>query len=60
MGKLKISKGVPYALQNSREWQHSQGLLCTACSGSGYYDVAGSPPCTECGGTGKNLRKADS
>lgn len=26
---------------------------CTACSGSGYYDTDGSPPCGCCNGTGK-------
>ncbi len=26
--------------------------ICTACSGSGYYDVKGSPKCGQCGGTG--------
>lgn len=26
---------------------------CTACSGSGYYDNTGSPPCGSCEGTGK-------
>ena len=26
--------------------------VCTACSGSGYYDVDGSPPCGACNGTG--------
>lgn len=26
---------------------------CTACSGSGYYDSNGSPPCGACDGTGK-------
>jgi DnaJ-class molecular chaperone len=25
---------------------------CIACSGSGYYDHNGSPPCGECNGTG--------
>jgi len=28
---------------------------CTACSGSGYYDHNGSPPCGACDGTGKTL-----
>jgi DnaJ-class molecular chaperone len=26
---------------------------CTCCSGSGYYDSNGSPPCGWCEGTGK-------
>jgi DnaJ-class molecular chaperone len=26
--------------------------VCSACSGSGYYDADGSPPCGSCGGTG--------
>jgi DnaJ-class molecular chaperone len=26
---------------------------CTACNGSGYYDVWGSPYCAACDGTGK-------
>lgn len=26
---------------------------CTACSGSGYYDSDGSPPCGSCQGSGK-------
>ena len=30
---------------------------CVACNGSGRYDVAGSPLCGSCGGTGK-LRRA--
>lgn len=28
---------------------------CTACSGSGYYDHNGSPPCSCCDGSGKEL-----
>lgn len=28
-------------------------ITCTACSGSGYYDAAGSPPCSGCDGTGR-------
>ena len=27
-------------------------IVCAACSGSGYYDITGSPPCGACGGTG--------
>jgi DnaJ-class molecular chaperone len=27
--------------------------VCTACSGSGYYDHNGSPACGSCGGSGK-------
>jgi len=30
---------------------------CTACSGSGYYDSNGSPPCSACDGTGKERVK---
>lgn len=30
---------------------------CTACSGSGYYDHNGSPPCGSCAGTGKERSK---
>lgn len=26
---------------------------CVGCSGSGYWDNDGSPPCSSCGGTGK-------
>ena len=26
---------------------------CPACSGNGYYDNTGSPPCESCNGTGK-------
>jgi hypothetical protein len=26
--------------------------VCAACSGSGYYDADGSPPCGSCNGTG--------
>lgn len=26
---------------------------CGACSGSGYYDNNGNPPCSACNGTGK-------
>lgn len=34
---------------------------CIACNGSGHYDIKGSPKCSFCGGTGKELpsRKAD-
>lgn len=28
---------------------------CLACSGSGYYDHNGAPPCSSCEGTGKEL-----
>ncbi len=28
-------------------------VTCTACSGSGYYDHDGSPPCDGCDGTGR-------
>ncbi len=28
-------------------------MKCTACSGSGYYDSDGSPPCGSCNGTGQ-------
>ena len=28
-------------------------IRCGACSGSGYYDHNGSPPCGACDGTGK-------
>ena len=27
-------------------------VVCVACSGSGYYDVKGSPKCSSCAGTG--------
>lgn len=38
--------------QHARE--HGKKLVtCSACSGSGYYDHNGSPPCGGCGGTGK-------
>lgn len=30
---------------------------CSACNGSGYYDVFGSPPCAGCNGTGKERYK---
>lgn len=30
---------------------------CTACYGSGHYDVNGSPPCGACNGTGKERIK---
>jgi DnaJ-class molecular chaperone len=29
--------------------------VCTACSGSGYYDHNGSPACGSCNGRGKRL-----
>lgn len=32
---------------------------CPACSGSGYYDTFGSPPCGACEGTGKERYKDD-
>ena len=28
-------------------------VICSACNGSGYYDVSGSPKCAGCNGTGK-------
>jgi DnaJ-class molecular chaperone len=28
-------------------------ITCTACNGSGRYDVKNSPPCSACNGTGK-------
>lgn len=31
---------------------------CTSCSGSGYYDSNGSPPCGACEGTGKERQKS--
>ena len=31
--------------------------VCTACSGSGYYDHNGSPKCGCCNGTGKERYK---
>lgn len=30
---------------------------CSACGGSGRYDVAGSPKCAACGGTGRQPKK---
>lgn len=30
-------------------------IICHACSGSGYYDANGSPPCGCCDGKGKVL-----
>jgi len=30
-------------------------VLCTACSGSGYYDDTGSPKCGCCGGIGRMM-----
>jgi DnaJ-class molecular chaperone len=39
-----------------RRWRRTHGSrsrTCSACSGSGYYDHDGSPPCGACAGTGK-------
>lgn len=30
-----------------------KSIICTACSGSGYYDNHGCPRCSSCNGTGK-------
>jgi len=43
-------------LERKRRYEASLGLkmvICNACSGSGYYDNDGSPPCGACGGRGK-------
>lgn len=32
---------------------------CTSCSGSGYYDADGSPPCGSCNGTGTRQVNAE-
>lgn len=32
-------------------------IVCSACSGSGYYDNTGSPKCGCCNGTGKVREK---
>jgi len=33
--------------------------VCSACNGSGHYDVKGSPPCGACSGTGKEEYESD-
>lgn len=35
-----------------RKQRHTDAAKCAACSGSGYYDNTGSPPCGSCNGTG--------
>jgi hypothetical protein len=35
-----------------RKQRHTDARKCAACSGSGYYDNTGSPPCGSCNGTG--------
>lgn len=30
---------------------------CVACNGTGYYDHTGSPPCSACNGTEKDLNE---
>ena len=42
--------------ERTTRYHASHGLklaTCGACSGSGYYDHNGSPPCGACGGLGK-------
>ena len=44
-------------------WKYVHGwklTKCIACNGSGKYDVDGSPPCSSCGGTGKERYKSTS
>jgi len=39
-----------YYLKYIYKWKR---VKCNSCSGSGYYDNTGSPPCGSCEGTGK-------
>ena len=36
--------------------ENSEPKYCIACNGSGYYDHNGSPKCSSCNGTGKNVK----
>lgn len=43
-----------------RRFVHGWKLrTCTACAGSGYYDLHGSPRCGACDGTGKERYKPE-
>lgn len=40
--------------KNIKGWKQRP---CIACNGSGYYDCNGSPKCSSCNGTGKEMYK---
>jgi DnaJ-class molecular chaperone len=42
--------------QNVKGWKQR---VCSACSGSGYYDSFNSPKCGACNGTGKERYKPE-
>ena len=42
---------APYSASTGR-FTPTEDDYCIACSGSGYYDDNGSPPCGSCNGTG--------
>lgn len=42
--------------ENVKGWRLA---TCAACSGSGIYDVTGSPKCGACNGTGRVRRRPD-
>jgi len=46
--KLKVTIPSP-----SQTDEQARAVRCSSCSGSGYYDVAGSPACQSCSGTGR-------
>ena len=51
----KMNKTMRKAIALGKVEQAKKDTLetpCVACSGSGYYDVEGSPPCGSCHGTG--------
>lgn len=48
LGLVRYVAGTPYVRDLKKE-------KCSACSGSGYYDVNGSPACGICNGTGEEL-----
>ena len=46
--------------ERAKRYNNKKGLnqrTCSACNGSGKYDIKGSPPCDACNGTGKELRR---
>jgi hypothetical protein len=57
-----VPAAISHHNQNKASIEIHQIDKCSACSGSGYYDTTGSPPCGACGGIGvvkKRLTQAD-
>lgn len=53
-----MNKKMREAIALGKKWaEANKTAQCTACGGSGCYDVAGSPKCGACGGTGRQPAK---